>query len=388
VNRRTTVRGSRLATRVVVAVGTAAALAFVCAAAPAQTSRLPITEEARIGVTQGDPDYQFSEVNSALLLPGDTAVVADRAEETLRFFDPRGRLVRTVGGPGEGPGEFRALVGISLWKDSIFAYDFLMARISVFDAAGSLRRTFSIRFDDDGPLQRVLGVIEPGLVIGEVGTPVFGETASGIRRDSFTVAAFDQTGRRIRRIGRFNGNEQLVLITASANGTRVIKSSLPNGHMTFRRVSDTKLVVSETDRLAVVEYDSRGDRAGGFTKPHEPVPLNRAEKDDMHRALTAWPDPDQWRSAERALRSVRLPETRPAFANIAVAHDGRVLMREVTDIDDTEAQWSMYSETGRPMGTFLLPTAARILDVRGTAIIAVESDDVGVPQVVRYRMGS
>ena len=53
-----------------------------------------------IGVEDGDPNYQFFRVLSAVRLADQTVVVANTGTGHLRFYDPDGRYVARAGGRG------------------------------------------------------------------------------------------------------------------------------------------------------------------------------------------------------------------------------------------------------------------------------------------------
>ena len=56
---------------------------------------------------EGEEEYEFSRIGSGLLLDDDGVVVLDWRIRELRKYDRTGRHLWTVGGGGEGPGEFR-----------------------------------------------------------------------------------------------------------------------------------------------------------------------------------------------------------------------------------------------------------------------------------------
>src|SRR5690606_2175713 len=66
----------------------------------------PITS---IGVVEGPREYQFANITAAVRLDDQTLVVADGNSGELRYYDALGGHVRSVGGRGDGPGEYRAV---------------------------------------------------------------------------------------------------------------------------------------------------------------------------------------------------------------------------------------------------------------------------------------
>ena len=60
-----------------------------------------------IGAIQGDAPYLFHGILGVRRLSDGRLVVANVGTNELRFFDSTGRHLHTVGGEGDGPGEFR-----------------------------------------------------------------------------------------------------------------------------------------------------------------------------------------------------------------------------------------------------------------------------------------
>ncbi|MDE0651039.1 MAG: hypothetical protein OXI12_11940, partial [Gammaproteobacteria bacterium] len=64
-----------------------------------------------IGAVEGPDELLFGRIVSVALDGAGNFIVADRQSGDIRIFDAAGIHLRTLGGPGEGPGEFQALVG-------------------------------------------------------------------------------------------------------------------------------------------------------------------------------------------------------------------------------------------------------------------------------------
>lgn len=91
----------------------------------------------RPGDAEADPEYLFGAVMGAVRLSDGTVVVADMQAFALRMFAPDGTHLRTVGGRGDGPGEFATVMGLRrLPGDSLFVVD-RGTRWSLFDPGGT-----------------------------------------------------------------------------------------------------------------------------------------------------------------------------------------------------------------------------------------------------------
>ena len=75
---------------------------------------------------------------------------ADASDNDIKLYGRDGKRVGTLGRSGQGPGEFLALTSAPFLRDSLFAFDFLTQRISVFDVARSLDLNVPIPSGLDG----------------------------------------------------------------------------------------------------------------------------------------------------------------------------------------------------------------------------------------------
>ncbi|MEX2527286.1 MAG: hypothetical protein WEA09_06570 [Gemmatimonadota bacterium] len=141
-------------------------------------------------------------VEGAARLDDGSVVVANRSSSELIVVDSSGRRLRTIGGPGSGPGEFRRLVSlIRTDGDTLIAFDADGHRLSWFTADGGAVRQSRIEPPSQASpvgLAEALGVLPDGRVlvwsqvrltperIRQLNTP---HTADQIERILFTVGA-------------------------------------------------------------------------------------------------------------------------------------------------------------------------------------------------------
>lgn len=72
-----------------------------------QAPALDLTEVLRIGVLEGQEEYQFVGVHAVNEAPDGSIFVQDSGLHMVRVFSSRGEFVRQIGRQGGGPGEFR-----------------------------------------------------------------------------------------------------------------------------------------------------------------------------------------------------------------------------------------------------------------------------------------
>ncbi|MBL8984199.1 MAG: hypothetical protein JNL26_18580, partial [Gemmatimonadetes bacterium] len=137
------------------------ALVLACRGAP-ETSDVQVTDSAGVRiatigtppqelpvwsvdstprVTLADPDSAgFTFVSAVYPLGGGRLLVADLRRAGLYVYDAGGQLLRTFGRQGNGPGEFRGLMTVSVSGDSVGTWDLSMRRFSLFSVERGFER--------------------------------------------------------------------------------------------------------------------------------------------------------------------------------------------------------------------------------------------------------
>jgi hypothetical protein len=106
--------------------------------APARAWRVDPSPTITIGANATDADT----LNELLLVMGVTRLsdgrfaVGVQASSTVRFYDARGRFVGSAGRRGQGPGEFRQVMGVSLIRgDTLIVTD--LGEVEIFSSGGT-----------------------------------------------------------------------------------------------------------------------------------------------------------------------------------------------------------------------------------------------------------
>ena len=98
-----------------------------------------INEELRIGHVDGAPELQFGEIVSLDVDRAGRIYVLDQQAQEVRVFSPAGEYLRSVGQPGEGPGELSAFaqaVFVAV-DDTLRVVDPRQGRVTTFDPTAS-----------------------------------------------------------------------------------------------------------------------------------------------------------------------------------------------------------------------------------------------------------
>ncbi|MEX2610180.1 MAG: hypothetical protein WEA24_09565 [Gemmatimonadota bacterium] len=103
---------------------------------PGQGWRLAAEPTLQIGVVSGEPEYQFDRIMGTVRFDDGTIAVGTMGSGSIRYYDAEGNFLHEAGRSGEGPGEFRQLMGIGhMAGDTLFA-DNSHEGILLFDLSG------------------------------------------------------------------------------------------------------------------------------------------------------------------------------------------------------------------------------------------------------------
>lgn len=102
--------------------------------------RVSLVEELRIGSKAGDGADSFGFIQSVAIFPSGVVAVFDGSVPALRLFAPDGKLLRTLGRDGAGPGEYRNLtLGLLVDRDGILLmYDPRNSRLNRWKEDGTV----------------------------------------------------------------------------------------------------------------------------------------------------------------------------------------------------------------------------------------------------------
>ena len=108
-----------------------------------------VVEDFRIGslrVTNPDEELSHSRNTTVTLGPNGQIFVLEWASDRVLVFSRDGEFVRSFGGAGEGPGEFRSPMAM-MWdgRDRLWVADGLRGRYHAFDSTGAIQKTLPRR---------------------------------------------------------------------------------------------------------------------------------------------------------------------------------------------------------------------------------------------------
>ena len=325
-----------------------------------------------IGVLEGPEEYQLFRVRSAIRLDDGRIVVANGGSSELRFYDASGTLLTSVGGEGEGPGEFGRFMG-AIWRaegDSLVIYDYTNGmRLSVFDRNGTFGRAFRLELPSTSiPLADAL--IWGNTVVSRSGIYADGGRADGLRRDSALYCTHDMDGTVFDTLGRFPGSE--LYAQSMGEGTSVA-TSRPFGRQPQSAATAEYWYFGSGDRYEIRAYGRSGALARLIRRDVANRPVSQAQMEDIRVR------------APGARRDIPIPETMPAYGRMLGDADGNMWVQEYRVAGEPE-RWAVLDPDGRFLGIVEMPAPGRVTEIGSDYVLGVWTDDMDVEQVRLYAL--
>jgi len=371
--------------------------------------RMTLVEEVRIGSTD-DPGVGFTQIRDVRVEPGDTVWVAEIFTTQLRVYAPDGRLVRTIGLRGEGPGGLRSIVDWGLLGDTVWVRDWSLRRFTLFRRDGTVLATIpapGVMFDaapysvmiapawlrPDGRLEGYVALTDP---CPQRCDPSLPEMIVDIPHILFDAegSPSDTIGTRSLTLGPSVYQPEDEAYVGSLRIT--MSRRLPETRLRHPAGDDTVFVTrpaaetAESGTITVTRVRVNGDTVLSRVLRYRPRPVEAAYRDSVveRRIQSYLSRTSDIAGLERTVRALMpFPDYYPPVASMLVGADGAIWLRRQPAEEDGW-HWIRLTADASPVGEVILPAGAVIEWSDGDVIHVLERDDVDVPWVVRYRLES
>jgi hypothetical protein len=366
---------------------------------PAWTANRSWTISAQPVVDIGsgeDSLYQLATVMGAVRLSDGSIAVATMSTNNIRVYDARGRYVRAVGRRGQGPGEFRQVMGLTRRPGDTLAVNDSREEIEFYSADGKFGR--GLRH-----LSHSRGLVLSGFHLFADGS--FARTswpqahnAPGSRwTDSLDVIAVTKSDTSGRMISRHPAME--------FTKTPALPFAQP---VTF---APGGFIVADNDGYWVGyanRYEIRRHRLDGtlhlITRaPWTPTPVRDRDK-ERYKEFTinlgaeggGRVDPRLLEQRKKMMDDVSFAPNLPAYAQMLVDSDRNLwvsdaaldwyLAQGFSRVPAGPVAWRVFDRDGRWLGSVTMPPRFRPMDIGSEYVLGLWRDADDVEHVRLYRL--
>jgi len=334
-----------------------------------------IEPEVEIGTEAGDPDSLLSNVGGAVRLDDGRIVVADGDRLALRIFDSAGQRAGSMGGRGEGPGEFGYLHGVIQCNGEIWAL-VLPSAFGRFDVDGRFIDLLRITVPEGGsPYAHACSSSGQHLAIGwGLRDPVLGR-----HRTTTRASLHGLEGELLADLGEVFGSERWTFERGSMPH--------PYGRQTVLALDDERAFVGASDGDEFVEYDLVGRLVRRVRWQGSSLALGVGEIDRYKEWITevAELDPRMRLDAELA-RTMEYPETMPAYTAMQIDDTGHLWLRVFSPPGVNRESWEIFSPDGTWLGTVAVPLGTAVTQIGSDYLLGIHQDELGTEVVRLHRL--
>lgn len=318
-----------------------------------------------IPATNANYPAPIGSVSSVVQLSNGSIIIADNTNAQLHFFSAGGRYVRSVGREGTQPGEFKAVRWVGeCSRDSVFAYDYMQNRISVFGADGKLGRTFA----------------------SPAAQTVF------VRCGLDGTMAYVSAGNYVGTVSR--GAVQ----TYSASGALLYRSSelmldegRPLGKSMKIAIADSNLVFGIGDSAFITWQSTKG---GARKKLTAGIPGRTPTEINRNASLEYWANylrggPGDIEQMRQQIRKLPQVTTLATYSDLFLDGVTKAAWVQTSVLGDAATILQRVGLDGTSQGRVSLPPNLFIQQIRGDVLVAKATNVVtGAEAVVTYRLAA
>lgn len=336
-----------------------------------------------LGTVEGDEASMLYLVRGANRLSDGSLAVLNNGSGEIRIFTRAGTHLRSMGGPGDGPGEFR--IGRFIWVlpgDTLWVGDYRPWRYHIYSARGAFIRTVDL----DPPYlnaSRGGGVLANGVSVN-VRRRLFQPTFDFRQPEPWSAEAHDVDGTLMRELARLDGVRR-----GSWEGAGVVMSTLFDPAPSIAAAGATIAIATAREPEVRILDGSFGlRRIVRWSDPDREVTAAhvRAYRDALVERRGGRGS-ENWSAADESLVSDRRPtaDLFPTMEGLMIGRDGRLWVRRYARPGDG-VRWMAFRSGGEFQCHLTLDASMTVYEFGADYLLAVHRDELGVERVVEHEL--
>lgn len=317
-------------------------------------------------------------------------MIANSGSAEIRVFDSEGDWMRTLGGEGDGPGEFRSVDWIGrVDGDTLLAFDTGRRRLTLFGPERDVARTVTLEGASGLPMGSVAPLPDGTYVVGwdtgdvwtrvEDGTVNAGETA----RSSAVLLHYSHDGTVLDTVGAFPGFEAAL---RDRRG-QVRPSRPPFGRGFSYAAGGDHVFVGTHERFTIDAYAPDGRLVRSVRRPGLDLSVTSSRVDSLLELVLAAADNDRQRRYYHDLfRNGPLPEKRSAFGRMLVDPAGNLWVGEYSYRPLPSPRWYVFDPDGSFVAQVDVPSGLSVTEAGDDYVLGVRRGSLGVQRVELFRL--
>jgi hypothetical protein len=338
---------------------------------------------------RGVAGEEFLRIRAVFRLSNGVVAVLNGGTNEIRLFDEHGRSIRSFGGTGSGPGEFRFISWAGRSGDTVFVFDHSLGRISSVVLGGEPRLlgTWPVTARGTrGPLS-VGGRLSDGRWLVATGVTPGWDGPPGVHRlpQSVGVISADGTG-DVSWFGEYP-SAAFFVFSPTGNIQQATFGAIAFSPWFYSAASGQHVWLGESGADSLVHMDFvRGTRATvrlplpRRTPPAALVAARRAREmlaatNERSRAFT-----------DAKWSSTYLPPSLPFFEALVPGPGGEIWIQDYAGVPTDSARYLVVGPDMVARAWVRVPSGLRVHEVGVDYVLGMHEDGDGVESVRLYRL--
>ena len=352
-----------------------------------------LVEAYRIVGSDEDPNYQWGWISSAAVNSIGELHLLDLQAQRVQVYDSTGQRLRTIGGPGAGPGELGlsgSTVGTVLigTGDTVVVVDMGNMRVNHYSPTGAPTRSHPIPLKIGSPYR--FGMLPDGTLLEQ--TQVVLRSDSG-QAPVGVMVTLDGTGAVTDTLLTLPDMPALDL----RGGVGGVPTRIHAPKLYWDIAPDGRIAVAVSSAYEVRVHDASGNLERSIRRAIPPREVSDQEREWLLAPMLSAFDQQIARAdsssaavIRRMRDNVEVAEVYPYFQSLVFGPEGRLLLGRVGPPADPDAPpietpvlRDVFDRDGRYLGVLELPAGLRVLTATADAVYAIGADDDGGQVVVK-----
>ncbi|MCK4825915.1 6-bladed beta-propeller [bacterium] len=324
---------------------------------PGVPSTVILKQDLIIGEDTRKEDHWFSFLNSLAVDDSGNIYTLDPKEVKIRVFDSKGKLLRTFGRIGQGPGEFRGPGRMKIMSDGVLVvYDVLSRRFTYLTLDGKFLKTVSASKLPMGSFR----IDSRGFVY---------QYKRG--RGNKIVKELIKYDPDLNPIMKFHSFEK--------KRKRGVSNPFPEGYH-FDLTVDDHLIWNLSSTYDMHVVDPNGKTVKRIVKDYDPVKITDSDKEPFIKKESSQEAPFRFK--------LEFPEYYPVVSALFIDDYNRIYAKTSERDENGGVYYDVFDPMGRYISRFSLPENEQVYVVKNNKLYCIirESEE-GIPLVKRYIMG-
>lgn len=340
-----------------------------------------------IGSLDGPEGEQLFRVRGAFRLQDGRIAVGNAGTNEVRIYRADGNHLRTLGGEGEGPGEFSFVRLAGTWGDSLVVLDRRLRRVSVLHPDEGFARSFT---PQEAVGQYLLGgwalqggtLLIQDLFLGDENESM----VDGYQRSPVPLTLCDREGSLVADLGELPGADQFLSTQRTDHGIATVLLSVPFGRSPQIAVSGDRIFFGSQDSYELGVYAPDGDLRRLIRLDRSQIPLSEADLAAFIESDVADRDPSVGPERRRQLEEMPRMEFLPPHGAIHADAQGYFFVEEYRLPGDDIPVLNVFDPEGRLTGRLTLPAGLQILEIGEDYVLGLVQDEMGVEYLSLYEL--